>query len=416
MQSRGLKALSKAVRSGSSQERLEAVWCLGELFPGEARCLPVLESALSDPDADVRGTAAEALGKLGAQLAEAVAVLVRAAEVEEATDFRARVVYAFGRCGPAAAPAVPCLVDMVRGRDGHASWAALWSLGEIGPRRPEVLSTLQFGLESTAAANRFVAAWALGHAGEPARPAAAGLRNIAADVHPLVRETAHWALGEILGEAEAFPAERPAAQAGSAELASLAHELSDSRRPVRLAAAWRAGELGPPGAALAPELRQILSETDPELQGAAAESLGKVGHGSPEVAMLLADRLADGACPVRAQIAYALGWMGEAAHGAVGKILSFFHASAGVSHRQIEARWAAACTLGLLRFRDPGLVGELIAMLGDPESDVRFMAAESLGYLGHTAVGAVPALRAAAADLHWTVRSRAAWALARVGG
>jgi HEAT repeat protein len=172
--------------------------------------------------------------------------------------------------------------------------------------------------------------------------------------------------------------------------------------------------LGPGGASLVPDLIRLLRDPDPEFQGAAAESLGKIGWADAAAIEALAEKLSEESSPIRAQAAYALGWMGPKARGAVPALLRFYWASAGFAHKQLEARWAAACTLGFLRLPEGSLIEEFTRMLADPESDIRFIAAESLGCLMPQAASAEAALRKAAEDPHLTVRRRANWALDKI--
>ena len=408
--------MGAGLKSADAAQRLRSAWQLGELDPQAKGAIPLLRGAVRDEDADVRGTAAEALGKIGAFHREAVAALIPLLGMPDRTDFRARVAYALGRSGPNAVEAIPSLVNLIEDKDAHASWAALLSLGEIGPQSPQVLPALESPLKEASAAHRFVAAWALGHIGAKASAAAPALQRLRDDLHPLVAETARWALGEIEPQQFSFesvkPARLPEPEPRSMEL--LRSRLSSGGRVGRLAALWEAGELGPGAAALVGDLILVLRDPESELQGAAAESLGKIGWGSSMAVDALAKELSNERSTVRAQVAYALGWTGPAARRAVPALVRFCRDLEGFAHKQIEARWAAACALGLLRLAEDGLTEEFIRLLSDPESDVRFIAAESLGYLGPRAASAVEALQTAAQDPHLTVRRRGRWALGKI--
>jgi HEAT repeat protein len=121
---------------------------------------------LGDQDADVRGTAVELLGKIGAFHSEALSILAPQLRREDPGDFRARVAHAFGRAGRNAATALPALLQALSSGDPHIRFAGLWALGEIGPARPGVLEALTRALEDPAAATHYIAA---GHAIEGQR-------------------------------------------------------------------------------------------------------------------------------------------------------------------------------------------------------------------------------------------------------
>jgi HEAT repeat protein len=376
----------------------------------------MLRGALGDDDSDVRGTAAEALGKIAAVHPQAVAVLLPLLAIPKAADIRARVAYALGRAGSNAAEGLGALLELIEGRDSHARWAALLSLGEIGPRHPRVLPVLKAALKDPSGGHRFVAAWALGHIGSEAGANIPALEQLLEDVHPLVVQTARWALSEIEPRRFRFEPVRTARfrQPAAKAIESLRRGLSEASRASRLSALWRAGDLGPGGAALMPDLLDLLRDPDPEFQGAAAESLGKIGWGDAAAIEALAEKLSEEGSPIRAQAAYALGWMGPEAHRAIPALVRFYRASAGVAHKQLEARWAAACSLNFLRLAEGEVIEEFVRMLSDPESDLRFIAAESLGCLMPRAASAEERLRMAAEDPHLTVRRRAAWALDKI--
>jgi HEAT repeat protein len=395
-------------------QRLHSVWRLGELYPAARESIPLLRSALADEDGDVRGTAAEALGKIGAVHPEAVAVLVPLLARRDATDFRARVAYALGRSGPNAAEALEALVAVIEGQDSHARWSALLSLGEIGPGGPAVLPALREALKDHSAGHRFVAAWALGHIGSRAAANVSALEALQDDLQPLVAQTACWALSEIeprrfrFEQVQAAP-RKPEPQA----IESARKAVLEGARASRLDALWEVGDLGPGGAPLVADLIRLLHDLDPEFQAAAAESLGKIGWEDAAAVKALAEKLSEEGSPIRAQAAYALGWMGTEAGSAIPALLRFFRASAGFAHKQLEARWAVACTLGFLRV--PSLVEEFTRLLADPESDVRFIAAENIGCLRPQEASVKAALQRAAKDPHLTVRRRARWALNKIG-
>lgn len=83
------------------------------------QALPVLISALNDPDAMVRNNAAKGLARLGEAAQQAVPALTAALSDE---DYRVRLnaARALGQIGPGAAPAIPQLSAALRDTDSYA--------------------------------------------------------------------------------------------------------------------------------------------------------------------------------------------------------------------------------------------------------------------------------------------------------
>ncbi|MFE6054247.1 HEAT repeat domain-containing protein [Kitasatospora sp. NPDC056446] len=228
--SAGLRAAQRALASGSARERIRAAGRLAAMGPRARSAVPALGALLDDPNETVRASAAEALGRIGhpaddtiARLlhvlrhgdyydswhaAQALARLGRRAvpALLEAADYQgpgvsvhagdhaqtalaavrdpeavpdlmaeARAgngfaIEALGEIGlPAAAPAVPLLVELLQDEDSIRHWHAIEALGRLGDA--SVVPALAAKLNDGDAWTRAYAVTALGRIGGPdARP------------------------------------------------------------------------------------------------------------------------------------------------------------------------------------------------------------------------------------------------------
>ena len=417
---KAFEEVSCKTKSEQRRSRLESAWQLGELYPDQVQAVSLLHPLLGDADGDVRGTAAEALGKIGALQSGAIPVLVEMLQVKDNTDFNARVAYSLGRSGKSASSAIPNLITAINDADSHASWAAVWALGEIGNPSKQLVSQLMRVIERRDASHRLVAIWALQRFGRVALAAAPLVEKSLSDPHPIIRLQAARTLEEIdptwrkterespllsdLPEND-FPSGEAAAKSDVTDGVDLDVQAIDE-----------IGEIGPAGGMHIPKLVELLHHQIPDIQGAAAEALGKVGYGSPIAVAELRAVLRQKDCPVRARIAWALGWTGNSERDVADQLVRFMEELQDITHPQIEARWAALWSFGQIAEAEEGKVEILISMLSDVESDLRFLAAECLGSIPAHANLAVPRLLQAAHDLHGTVRNRALWALSKIEG
>jgi HEAT repeat protein len=195
----------------------------------------VLE-ALRDADADVRRSAAEALGGLKADTPAVVSGLLEALRDADA-DVRRSAAEALGELKAGTPAVVSGLLEALRDTDADVRRSAARALGELKAGTPAVVSGLLEALCDTDADVRRSAARALGElkAGTPA--AISGLLEALRDTQREVRWTAAKALGGL-------KADTPAMVSG------LLEALRDNQRFVRWAAAWALGEL-----AKAPKLK-----------------------------------------------------------------------------------------------------------------------------------------------------------------
>ena len=381
-------------RPESSPSRAWAASVLGELRA--ERAFPLLVDALGDPDEEVRGKSATALGRLGDP--RAVPHLLQDLLADPAPFVRTRIANALGQFHD------PAVIDrLVRALGDSAWWVRMRSveaLEQIGDAAegplllalddpdPEIRFRSAAALERLRVPSRLVTLIAEGERPEQATAtlakfAAAGARELLADeLHhpvPAVRLAVIGAIssagradfsGELL---DAVGDKEPAVRAAALETLSrldireavpaAVDCLGDADQQVRLAALELVGRLGSPSA-LVPAIRPRATDPSPVVRAAAAQALGALG--GEAIQPLLRDLLADSEPEVR------------------------------------EAAVRAA-----MRARRPALAPAVRPLLDDPSPEVRRAAAEALGRIGAESdaaallaamANATPEFREAAAD------------------
>jgi HEAT repeat protein len=185
--------LFASLEDGSETVRHAAAQALARLKaePGD---VPRLVAALASSDPYVATFAAWTLGNMGGKAADAVPALAHAL-AREKTD--AVVSAALARIGPAAAAAVPVLVEELRSEDPDRRWRAARTLGRIGPASAVAVPLLTQALTDGNAAVRQHAARALGRIGPAAHSAAAALQRATGDADEAVRREARRALDQL---------------------------------------------------------------------------------------------------------------------------------------------------------------------------------------------------------------------------
>lgn len=135
-------SLIQQLRSADPSVRLaaaEALMPLGEIARPAAAALA---KAASDEDEMVREAAVGALEELGPPLPAAITELVPLLATPNDSAYWAATL--LGRLGPAAAPAVPALVETLDGEENLAARErAAWALGQIGADAKSAVSKLR---------------------------------------------------------------------------------------------------------------------------------------------------------------------------------------------------------------------------------------------------------------------------------
>ena len=154
---------------------------------------------LGSPDPSVRSAAAQRLARYGEEAAPAAASLVRAcADAEE--QVREQAVAALEDLGPPPADAVGQLGDLVGHGDPLVAYWATTLLGRCGKAAASAVPALADCLASAAdQAVRQRAAWALGKIGAPAISAREALKRAASGPDPRLSRLATEALAAIGG-------------------------------------------------------------------------------------------------------------------------------------------------------------------------------------------------------------------------
>ncbi len=185
------------------------------------RVMEAFTTALRDDDAEIRATAAQALGEI--EDPSAVAVLAEAHQGDEAARVRAQAAWALGMIESDAG--VPALTAAMSDTEARVRSQAAWALGMI--ESAVAADVLGSALQADDSADvRQQAAWALGMIEDDGAVSALG-NAVQNDTEADVRSQAAWALGMI--ESSESIAAVSAALAG------------DESARVRRQAAWALG-------------------------------------------------------------------------------------------------------------------------------------------------------------------------------
>ncbi len=286
---RAIDPLSSALRDEVADVRLSAARALGEMGRFARNAIPPLVGSLQDADPRVRSAAAGAIGEIGP--GQAVPSLVACLRDETAT-VRAAAVRSLGELGQGAKDAIAELILRLDDNDRDVREATVLALGKIGPAAADAVPALQRALEDefwgvhqnapTALGQigiqslpaliealshrdyhiRGRAAAALGSLGPAARGAVCALIESSKDRNPYVVAEVLEALGEIR---ERTPA------VGKA----IAHCIGSRDHRVKIAAIWAAGRAGLTAAV--GKLLEATHDPDAWTRGSAVRAIGRIG-------------------------------------------------------------------------------------------------------------------------------------------
>ncbi len=342
---------------------------------GRRSAIASLQPLLDDPDWGVRQAAVESLGRI--EDVSATPLLIAAvtgadhlSDQEGAFAVRAAAVEAFGRMG---APAVPALLEALRGRHVKLRETVIGALGAIGG---------------------------------PAAVEALG--ETIGDDRSSVRQAAVRALART---------------AGAAAIPALARALAHKDPMTRRCAADALGTLKEAGAVAA--IRVALTDRDRTVRESAVRALSAIG--SPEAASALVAGLHEGGRDLQAAISSALktfewtptGSAERAVHAAIhGRFdeaavqgpVAVEPLVAALGDRDPSLRLGALAALG--RLADARAAATIAASFKDPDANLRRAAADALAAIGPSASDTV---LEALGDRTPTVRAAAERALSEIG-
>ncbi len=390
-----------AVLNDSSRQPARA-WAANVLGEVRAqRAFPSLVRALGDPEDEVRGKAATALGRLGDR--RAVGYLLEHLLTDPAPFVRARIASTLGQFGG------PEVIDrLVRVLGDPAWWVRMRSVEALEQIGSVAEGPLLVALDDPDSEIRVRAAVALERLGVPdnlVRMIENGERVPEAS-NTLVK-FATSGTREVLAELAQHPSplvrEAMITAAQRAQRRDTVHEIlqiasSDSEAPLRAQAFGTLRSLGVQEAL--PAAIGGLSDPDQRVRAAAVGLVGDLG--GPEITELLRTRTTDPDPTVRAAATRALGTIGAvAAQSDIRRLLS-----------DPSPMVREAAVLAAVDTRLTALVPSLIDALGDSEASIRLKAARALGGLGDRSV--VPVLLQAFPDTSVDVSEAIAVAVSRL--
>jgi HEAT repeat protein len=400
--------------------RWSAAEALGRIGPDAEAAVPALAAALRDPE--VRASAADALGGIGAAARGAVPLLTDALNDTDA-EFRWTAAVALSRIDARSAQAaLPLFIDKLKNGNHRARWDALQYIAPMGREAkaaaPAVRELVKHG-------NGVAAATLTAIAGPEAGDALPVLLRVLADDWDTTDDIARIGaaavpeLLTVLKDPEAknrhlvVKALGLLASTSTAVIPALLEALKAPDRVVRRAAAAALGGIEPRAQEAIPGLREVLRDEEPSVRLAAAAALRAIQGPDAEPAVAaLVPLLSHADANIRRDTAAALAEFGAAAKVAIPAL--------DEAQRDADASVRSAAALAVARITAAeahrGAITVMIAALKDKAPRARLDAARFLGSLGPHAGEAVPALVEARLDENEEVRRAAAEALTKIQG
>jgi HEAT repeat protein len=408
-------ALIEALKDADPEVRWIAVDALGHVGADAKPAVPALVAALKDPA--LCSIAVDALGGIGAEAKDAAPSLAELLKGDNA-QLRRMAAVALARIGgPGSRPAVPVLIEMLRG-DPRQHWDALLYLSAMGREAKEAIPVLNelvkggdgiacytlvaaAGPEATAAIPILIGNIQGGEWGSPETLIEIG----PAVVEPLIAATkdmGNWKSREWSAKTLAGVADKDAKV-----VPRLIEILKSPQVHTRYVATSALGQLGAKAKPAIPALTETLKDADLWVRLHACWALiGIGGVDAKAVVPVLAKEINNGEHWARRSSVQALASLGMAAkETAPGVQEKLKDNDFGV---RVVAAWALV-QMGGLEGKDA--VPVLLAALKDADSWTRQTAATYLGSLGAPAKSALTALRDLSSDESEDVRKAAAEAV-----
>ncbi|AOX01123.1 hypothetical protein BJP34_18235 [Moorena producens PAL-8-15-08-1] len=178
---------------------------------------------------------------------------------------------------------------------------------------------------------------------------------------------------------------------------------------VRASAAQALGEMGAAATQYAPQIGQLLTDSDSDVRAKAASALGNMGAAASEYIPQIAKLLTDSDSDVHVSATYALGKMGAAATQYAPQIVE------RLTDSDLSARLSAASALGQMGATNKDIAPQILPLLTHSDSYVSDSAAYALGQMGAAASKYVPQILPLLTNSDRNVRYSAVLALREMG-
>ncbi len=223
---------------------------------------PPLLAAMDDPNPEVQDNVYRALASLGE------AILPRVTERLKDPATQEKALRVLSRMGPAAAPAVPLVVELLGNADAHHRRELLFALASIGPDAAAATPALAQALSDSDEDVRVAAGFALGNIGPAASAAVEDLHKKLTAPDDVLRLVSVEALLRIQPED---------AKTVAAAIPVLVGLLKDGNTDVtRLEAAAALGDLGATAKSAVPALERAQNDESPAVREAAGDALARI--------------------------------------------------------------------------------------------------------------------------------------------
>ena len=257
-----LPTMFEAVKAKNRKLRVAAVRAIHELKPGSEVVIPAFARIVENADPATINDVVEAVATLGDK---AVPGLINGLKFK---NVRGRAAEVLGRIGEGAAPAVPALIEAMEDERPDVRREVLFTLGSIGPQAKAAVAVARKALADPDQSVRYSAVWALGRIGPDASVALPDLEKDVCDTNdPYFGSVCAWAMIRIDAKNEKLIKQA---------LPVLIKALENEKAFVRSEAASTLGLIGPPAKEALPALKKAASDSDETVAKAAAEAIDKI--------------------------------------------------------------------------------------------------------------------------------------------